>query len=443
MPDATPLAGFACPDLTTFCRLDKLGLEVIGQRLEPDRAVLACRVVEPDQWCHQCGAEGRPRDSVVRRLAHEPLGWRPTMLEVVVRRYRCADCAHVWRQDTSAAAEPRARLSRRGLRWALEAIVVQHLTVARVAEGLGVAWNTANDAVLAEGKRVLIDDEHRFDGVKVIGVDEHVWRHTRRGDKYVTVIIDLTPVRDGTGPARLLDMVEGRSKQAFKTWLADRPQAWRDEVEVVAMDGFTGFKTAAVEELPDVVTVMDPFHVTRLAGEALDECRRRVQQAIHGHRGMKGDPLYAARRTLCTGADLLTDKQTDRLRALFADDAHVEVEATWGIYQRMIAAYRHQDRRRGRELMVSLIDSISHGVPKALVDGDPRTTMILTTGDGGPATIVIGFGGATVALEWLEIMLGAAEAPDQAPTHVDLLVSSLSAHAGFHSVRADPLKASI
>ena len=42
MPDAT----FACPDLTTFCRLDELGLEVTGQRLEPDRAVLACRVVE-------------------------------------------------------------------------------------------------------------------------------------------------------------------------------------------------------------------------------------------------------------------------------------------------------------------------------------------------------------------------------------------------------------
>ncbi len=71
--------------------------------------------------------------------------------------------------------------------------MVEHLTVARVAEGLGVAWDTANDAVLAEGKRVLIDDAARFDGVQVIGVDEHVWRHTRRGDKYVTVIIDLTP----------------------------------------------------------------------------------------------------------------------------------------------------------------------------------------------------------------------------------------------------------
>ena len=45
--------------------------------------------------------------------------------------------------------------------------------------------------------------------------------HTRRGDKYVTVIIDLNGIRDGTGPERLLDMVEGRSKQAFKTWLAE------------------------------------------------------------------------------------------------------------------------------------------------------------------------------------------------------------------------------
>jgi transposase len=366
MPDATPGTGFACPDLTVFCRLDELGLEATGQRLEPGRAVLACRVVEADQWCRRCGCEGSPRDTVIRRLAHEPLGWRPTTLEVTIRRYRCTGCNHVWRQDTTQAAEPRAKLSRRGLRWALEGIVRRHLTVARVAEGLGVAWNTANDAVLAEGRRVLIDDPHRLDGVTAIGVDEHVWRHTRRGDKYVTVIIDLTGIRDGTGPARLLDMVEGRSKQAFKQWLAERPQAWRERVEVVAMDGFTGFKTAATEELPDAVAVMDPFHVVRLAGDALDQCRRRVQQAIHGHRGRKEDPLYRARRTLHTGAGLLTDKQKDRLVSLFAVDEHVEVKATWGIYQRMIAAYREPDRVKGRELMARLINSVSHGVPTML-----------------------------------------------------------------------------
>jgi len=38
-------------------------------------------------------------------------------------------------------------LSRWGLRWPLVVDVCEHLTFARVAEGLGVSWNTANDAV--------------------------------------------------------------------------------------------------------------------------------------------------------------------------------------------------------------------------------------------------------------------------------------------------------
>jgi len=245
---------------------------------------------------------------------------------------------------------------------------VAHLSVARVAEALGVSWHTANTAVLAEGRRVLIEDPSRFDAVTAIGVDEHVWRHTRHGDKYVTVIIDLTPVRDGTGPARLLDMVPGRSKQAFKTWLAARPQTFRDGLEVVVMDGFTGFKTATTEELPDATAVMDPFHVARLAGDALDRCRRRVQQDLHGHRGRAGDPLYTARRTLHTGADLLTDRQRARIEALFADPEHVAVEATWGVYQAVIAAYRHPDRAQGQAIMTEVIDSLSRAVPTALTE---------------------------------------------------------------------------
>jgi hypothetical protein len=48
-----------------------------GQRLEPGRAVLACRVVETDEfarWCRRCGYEAAPRDSVTRRLPQESLG---------------------------------------------------------------------------------------------------------------------------------------------------------------------------------------------------------------------------------------------------------------------------------------------------------------------------------------------------------------------------------
>jgi hypothetical protein len=36
----------------------------------------------------------------------------------------------------------------------------------------------------------------------VIGVDEHRWSHTPHTDGFVTVIIDLTPARDGPGRAR-------------------------------------------------------------------------------------------------------------------------------------------------------------------------------------------------------------------------------------------------
>lgn len=86
------------------------------------------------------------------------------------------------------------------------------------------------------------------------------------------------------------------------------------------------------------------------------------------NRGRSGDPLYTARRTLHTGHDLLTDKQKNRLEALFVADDHAEVEATWGIYQRVIAAYREPDGTRGKQLMQALIGAISAGVPAALTE---------------------------------------------------------------------------
>jgi transposase len=64
------------------------------------------------------------------------------------------------------------------------------------------------------------------------------------------------------------------------------PAAWRQGLEVVAMDGFTGYKTAAAEEVPDAVAVMDPFHVVRVRHEVLcvragvrDPCRSAVAAA--------------------------------------------------------------------------------------------------------------------------------------------------------------------
>ena len=269
----------------------------------------------------------------------------------------------------SQAADPRAKLSRAAVRWALTGLVVHHLTVTRISQALAVSWNTANTAVLGEGQRLLINDPTRFDGVRVIGVDEHVWRHTPYGDKFVTVILDLTPIRDRSGPSRLLDMIPGRSKQVFKTWLASRPDTWRERIEIVAMDGFTGFKSAAAEELPDARAVMDPFHVVHLAGDALDECRRRIQQELHHRRGRSTDPLYKARRVLHTRSCLLTPRQQHQLADLFASDCHVALEVTWSVYQNIIDAYRAPDTDVGKALMEAEINTLtSTRVPRGLTE---------------------------------------------------------------------------
>ena len=73
MPETT----FACPDLTTFLGLDALGLTAVGQHLTAKHAVIECRmpIGFEDPFCKACGAQGVSRGTVVRRLAHVPVGW--------------------------------------------------------------------------------------------------------------------------------------------------------------------------------------------------------------------------------------------------------------------------------------------------------------------------------------------------------------------------------
>jgi transposase len=67
---------------------------------------------------------------------------------------------------------------------------------------------------------------------------------------------------------------------------------------------------------------------------------------------------------LRTGAALLTDRQHTQLVTVFADDRHVEVRASWGIYQRIVAAYRHPDRAAGKTELTKVIAALRNGVPK-------------------------------------------------------------------------------
>ena len=95
--------------------------------------------------------------------------------------------------------------------------MIDRTTVSAVARELGRSWDTVNSIAVEATRMLLVADTTRLDGVRVIGVDEHRWAHTRGadGEGYVTVIVDLTPVVAGTGRARLLDLVPGRSAAAM------------------------------------------------------------------------------------------------------------------------------------------------------------------------------------------------------------------------------------
>ncbi|OAI50286.1 hypothetical protein AYO44_05730 [Planctomycetaceae bacterium SCGC AG-212-F19] len=77
---------------------------------------------------------------------------------------------------------------------------------------------------------------------------------------------------------------------------------------------------------------------------------------------------------------------------------------------------------------------------KAIVDGDPLTVGVGSAAPEAPLDIVFGFGGATVTAERLVVVQPLQPPPGAATERVEILVSTVSPHFGFRSVRADVLK---
>ena len=93
------------------------------------------------------------------------------------------------------------------------------------------------------------------------------------------------------GPARLLNVVAGRSASALVGWVSDRHPTWRVGITVAALDPYRGYAIALRTVLGGAVRVLDAFHMTRLGFAAVDPVRCRIQREQTGHRGRTGDPL--------------------------------------------------------------------------------------------------------------------------------------------------------
>ena len=142
-------ATFTCPDPTTFCHLDELGLETVGQHVEPDRAAWPA-----GSW-NRIGGAGDVGAKVSRGCLKP--GW--LMNPWAASRHTAGQgspltvvrvCSRV-APGHAKAVEPRS-----ALRWALEDVVCRHATATRIAAappGLGTRrtwrwWLRANAADL-------------------------------------------------------------------------------------------------------------------------------------------------------------------------------------------------------------------------------------------------------------------------------------------------------
>ncbi len=175
--------------------------------------------VETDQeleGCRRCGVLAVLHDRREHLLHDAPFGHRRVRVRWRKRIWRCPEpaCPVVAFREAHELAAPRARLTRRAITWAADALADDDTTVNALARRLDVDWHTLWDALKVEARR-RADDPDRLSGVVALGVDEHVWRPGRFGaGREVTCMVDLTRDANGQVRARLLDLVLGRSGPA-------------------------------------------------------------------------------------------------------------------------------------------------------------------------------------------------------------------------------------
>jgi transposase len=124
-----------------------------------------------------------------------------------------------------------------------------------------IAWDTVGRIV----ERVVAErlDPGRLEGLRMVGVDEVSYRRRHR---YLTVVAD-----HATG--RIVWLARGRNSatlQAFFDELGERKQS----IRAISIDISGGYEKAIRENAPGAEVCIDPFHVVRVAADAVDQVRR-------------------------------------------------------------------------------------------------------------------------------------------------------------------------
>jgi transposase len=288
--------------------------------------------------CPVCGVRAaRVHSRRRQRLRDLPVAG-PVELIWVKRRWFCDEyrCPRGTFSEVTGQVPAFARSTARLCQALVAAVVVSGRAASEVARTHGVSWwlvqcmlSAAAD-MIGDPDDVLVRrlgvDEHRFRSVRFFRDPDGGWR---RYEPWMTTLVDAD-----TG--RVLGVVDGRDSAGVGAWLAARSPAWRDAVEVVAIDPSAAFRKALREHLPSAAVSVDAFHLVKLANDILTAVRQRVVREQKGRRGRLADPAWVNRRLLLRAGNTLSPRALARLKAtLRADDPTDEIGAAWGIKEQL------------------------------------------------------------------------------------------------------------
>ena len=130
-----------------------------------------------------------------------------------------------------------------------------------------IAWRTVG----AICDRVVVDvlDPQRLSGLVEIGVDEISWR---KNHKYLTLVSEHDT-------STIVWGAPGKNTATLEKFFAELPEGAAGQIEAVSMDLGPAYAKAVRTHAPAAVICFDPFHVVKLATDALDKVRRQVWQA--------------------------------------------------------------------------------------------------------------------------------------------------------------------
>jgi transposase len=168
-----------------------------------------------------------------------------------------------------------------------------------------IAWRTVG----AICQRVTADvlDPGRLSGLVDIGVDEISWRKHHR---YLTLVSD-----HDTG--KIVWGAPGKDTATLDKFFTDLPDGAAEGIEAVSMDMGPAYAKAVREHAPSAVICFDPFHVVKLAGDALEALRRQVWQAARTLPDKRiAKAFKGARWALLKNPGDLTEAQAETLRTM-------------------------------------------------------------------------------------------------------------------------------